>query len=35
MELEIDALRDPDELSKALDAIAEFEHEEFSYQPMV
>jgi hypothetical protein len=33
MELEIDALRDPDELSKALDALAEFEneHEQFSY----
>lgn len=35
MELEVAALRDPDELSKALEAIAEFEHEEFSYQPNV
>jgi hypothetical protein len=35
MELEIAALRDPDELSKAFDALAEFEHEQFSYQPKV
>jgi hypothetical protein len=33
MELEIDDLRDPSELSKAFDALAEFQ--QFSYQPKV